>query len=153
MNTRYLVLGTAFAAALTLAACGGDDDEEPVDETPAAAVTPEPDPPGIADGAAATNIALDDIVGVWAETLDQCGTADELIIAPDAFAVGEEACIVTGVDTVDGGLSIQLICPLEDAAPGTITWTIAAFGEAPYTEITITDDGATTAFVSCLAGE
>jgi len=153
MNTRYLALGAAIATALTLAACGGDDDEEPVDETPAAAVTPEPDPPADDGGAAATNIALADIVGVWAEAPDQCGTPDELIIAPDAFAVGEEACIVTGVDTVDGGLSIQLICPVEDAAPGTITWIVAAFGEVPYTDITITDDGATTAFASCIAAE
>lgn len=153
MNKRSLALGAAFAAALTLAACGGDDDEEPIDDTPAAAITPEPDPPAMADGAAATNIALADIVGVWAETPSQCGTADELIIAPDAFAVGEEACIVTGVDTVDGGLSIQLICPVEDAAPGTITWMVAAFGEAPYTDITITDDGVTTGFATCLAAE
>jgi len=152
MNKQSLALVAAFAAALTLAACGGDD-EEPIDETPAAAVTPEPDPPAMADGAAATNIALADIVGVWAETPGQCETDDRLIIAPDAFLLGAEGCIVTGLEAGAEGLAIQLLCPVEDAAPGTTTWTVAAFGEAPYTDITITDDGATTAFSRCVAAE
>jgi len=154
MKCQYLALGAALAAAMTLAACGGDDDD-PAEETPAAVVTPEPDPPAMdaAEGTPAAGFELADIVGVWAETPGQCGTDDELIIAPDAFLVGAEACIVTGVDAAEIGLAIQLLCPVADAAPGTTTWTVAAFGDTPFTEIAITDGDVTTAFSTCAAAE
>lgn len=108
--------------------------------------------PAMDAGAPNAEVALADFVGVWAQTAEACGT-DELIIAPDAFVAGEETCIVTGAEAGDDGLTVELLCPVEGAEPGTTTWTIAAVGEAPYTEINITDAETTTAFVTCVATE
>ena len=201
MKRNSLAIAAAFAAALSLAACGNGDEEPADDTTPAEETTPAEDgaamdagapamdagapamdagapamdagapamdagapamdagapamdagAPAMDAGAPATEITLDDVVGAWAETAEACGV-NEQILAPDAVAFGEETCIVTGAEMAEGGLAVELLCPVEGAEPATTTWTIAALGEAPYTEITITDADATTAFVACVAAE
>lgn len=181
MRKQYLGLAAAFAAALTLSACGGDD-EEPAED---AATIDEGEPamdagapamdagapamdagaPAMDAGAPAMDagapagepvagVTLANLVGIWAETPEQCGTDAEIIIAPDAITMGDEACIVTGAESVEGGLAVDLLCPVADAEPTAVTWTIAAFGDAPYTDVTITDeDGGTTALVACAPAE
>ncbi len=100
--------------------------------------------------APAAEVDLADFVGTWAETADACGV-NELVITEEEVILGEETCIVAAAEAADGGLGLTLLCPVEGAEPGTTTWTIAAVGDAPYTEINITNDDATTTFVACAA--
>jgi hypothetical protein len=181
MRLQAIALVGAFAAALTLSACGNGGDEETSTESTAsapaesaaasaAASAAEPAmeaappameaaPPAMEAGAPAMEaeamaaaLTLDDIVGLWAETADACAT-NAMTIGPDAITVGDNACIVTGTEEGDAGLTVSLLCPVEGAEPEAATWTVTATGEAPFTAITITMGDVVTDFVACTTTE
>lgn len=179
MKLNSIALSAAIAATLMLSACGNNDEDTTADTTPAAesAAAPamdaeapamdagapamEAEPPAMDAGAPAMEAAppameaeatgavtLADIIGLWAETADACAT-DAMTIGPDAIAVGESACIVTGTEEGEAGLTVTLLCPVEGAEPEAATWTVTGTGAAPFTAITITMGDITTNFVRC----
>ncbi len=179
MRLQSIAFTTAIAATLMLSACGGKDDETTPAESTASAPATESAAPAMDAGAPAMDagapamdagapameaaapameaavtgaITLDDIVGLWAETADACAT-DAMTIGPDAIAVGDSACIVTGTEEGADGLSVTLLCPVEGAEPEAATWTVTGTGDAPFTAITITMGDITTNFVRCAATE
>lgn len=165
MSARSLSIIALAAAAMILAACGGDesDDTTPV-ETPAAdaaapavdapppamdAAAPAMDAPAADAGAPATLVSLEGITGRWAETAELCGTDDEVTITPEAANMADGACIITGTEEVEGALNLSLICPVAGAEPDGGDWVITADSTAPFTAITIAMDDLAMELVRC----
>ena len=164
MNKRSYALAGAFAAAFGLAACGGDEEDtadiEPVVEDAGPAMEAEPplldaeppaiaaEPPAIEAAAGGMEVALRDLTGLWAQTPERCET-DPVTITADIFALGELSCIVTGVDDVEGGMAVGLLCLVADAEPQVETWTVNPIGEAPHTQISITMGEAVAELTRC----
>lgn len=147
-----------IAACLMLGACGGDDEadessaENAVDagemalaDDAAALAEPAATPPAEAAGVA---IGIDDVVGVWGNA-ELCAV-EPLIIGPDFVSVSDEACIVTGLNSTEAGLAIELLCPVEGAEPRPETWTVTTLGEAvPADGIAVLRDGETAELLRC----
>ena len=160
MSTRLFAITALAAAAVTLAACGGDEgDDTAPEEIPAAdadapamdadAPAVDADAPAVDPGTAAVAVTLESVTGLWSENAALCGTDDEVTITAEAVNMVDGACIVTGVEEGDGVLSLDLLCPVAAAEPDTGTWVITATGEAPFTSITVSLDGLLTNLERC----
>ena len=146
-RTRYIPIAGALLAALTLAACGSEDSPEPVAEADAPAAMEADPPTAVAD---AGGVTLDELVGLWAETAALCET-DPTTITRDIVAMGDDSCIITGVDDIAGGVDLMVLCPTAGAEPQGGNWIITAAGVAPHNQITIARADQETDLVRCVA--
>jgi hypothetical protein len=178
MRMNVFGLAAVLAATLTLAACGGDDDDtQTAAETtpPAMQATPpamQATPPAMTAAPPATpvtppttpvtppttpvtppaagQLTLAAITGRWATSPVACGVpAEETIIATETITRGAVTCTINSATPGLVGLQLALSCT-GGAAPTTETWTVAAPSVAPpVTAIGITAGTDVQALVRC----
>jgi hypothetical protein len=175
---NVLGLAAVLAASLTLAACGGGEEDTAANTQPtppaieaappameaappamqaappamqAAPPAMEAAPPAMqATPPAGGELTLAAITGRWATSPVACGVAaEETVIATDTVTRGTVTCTINSATPGLVGLQLALSCT-GGAAPTTETWTVAAPSVAPpVTAIGITAGTDTQALVRC----